>query len=288
MKAALAVIALATLAACSAHVTADVPTAAGGSNPSQSKVQQLKVGSAGQPAQNEIDAGTELAAGGAVSFTWHADKSGTVDVEPGSAVAVNCDLGSVQPKVYLDSPSSSQEIQAPQKIDVVANTDYVVRFQFPANSCAGVSITFTVAWVDPPAAKPSPVAAPEPKQAPGFLGEEPLGAMGGAIDTKNPQTDSVYRDYLLTTASTQQVYMNAGSGSSSCATTKKLQLLEIAQDGSIAQSQDMDLGTFRTIAPGKFYRLRWTVSGVKGCAFVFESFNVGYASTSGPDISFGE
>lgn len=146
LKVLMALSCLVFLGACSAKIEADGDAGGSGGNPNQSaSIQELVVGDSTSPGGNSISVGRSF--NGTMKFTYQAPKSGDIRVSPGMSYAINCDLDTAQPRVYLDSSSGTREIFAPETVSVVAGGSYTLRFEFPANSCDQIEITFNAYWL---------------------------------------------------------------------------------------------------------------------------------------------
>jgi len=249
----------------------------------------LNIGSEMQPASNKITLTDNVDKGAVVTFVGHADRDGVVALRNGMAVAVNCNLESLPLQITLNSASSQNvQLTLPAQVPVKSGEDFSIKFELGANTCLQLESELLAGWL---AAVPNPKPMPDPTPAPtpaptrptpeveaGYLGEQHLDSMGGMISLSKITSDYVYSDYYFEVNQSSKVYKSVSAGSSSCKSqpTAKLELLEIAQDGKITKRSKMDYGNFLSVEPGKFYRLRYSLSGITGCYHVSESFNVGW------------
>lgn len=243
----------------------------------------LEVGTQSNPGRLVVNYESAIPLGATVEWSWASDKEGILQLNEASMMGINCEINSFPINLnFSSSDGTLEDLTLPADLQIKKGVKYFLTLDISPNPCLGLSIMFTTMLVEQtPTPSPIPTPIPFPKipvpiPEEGFLSEGPLPSFGGSISLNSPKQNIAYKDYILEVKTNKEIYRNAGSSSSVCPTlTKKLELIELANDGKILSRKDLYNDTL-PLQSGKFYRIRWTVSNIKDCQFIYESFNLGY------------
>ncbi len=252
--------------------------------------------------KNEIKIESEFTKSHEIYFYFSPDKSGNLEFSSPMAIGINCNIDDVKNHLHwneVDSELNDIEIELPHTLRIQKDKKYILKYNIEPSTCEYYSLTFTtkfkiqkddlifpspfptqtpILYPNPsPSPTPNPISKIDvsPKPEPGFIAEEQLDTYGGDIELRIPTKGYYYKDFKFTYSKGLKIYRNVFSGSSNCETNKKLELLELGENGVIVKKIDITDSTSQPLKGNTFYRLRFSIILDTDCSFVYESFNIG-------------